>query len=241
VIGPAGGNPPPGCCPAPDAARAAGEIKAALEAGSRGLAEIRPILREIFETHATPVRLAALAGLARLPGWTASGRQVAVLAELADPGQAGMLAADLARQRLAPSEIVVCLPGGRAGSDQQARAHRAVETALRPLTASGAVLRIVTVPGLPALAAAARSPWAAPWSVGREHSPWYLADLGCARECGRADAVGYGPGPGYGYAPVTEPSLARRELLAAGGPPPREWAARGLRTMSIAPGSEVTA
>src|ERR1035438_2710003 len=43
--------------------RGAEEIEVARKAAARGPAEIRPVLRELFENHATPARLASLAGL----------------------------------------------------------------------------------------------------------------------------------------------------------------------------------
>lgn len=231
VVGPPGPEPPEGACAIGGPGRAAAEIKAARDAGGRELAEIIPFLRGIFARHATPVRLAELARLAGLPGAAGDpsravpGRQLGVLAGLADPGQAGMLATALARQRLRPAEVVVSVAGDH-------RQHRAVMTAFRPLAAAGTEIRITPAAGPAAAAAAARSPWLAHWPPGPEPSCWYLLDLACARECSRADAVGFGDGPGYRYQPAA-PALARRDLLAPGAPPVPGWGARGLRTLTV--------
>jgi hypothetical protein len=225
-----------GSAHAPDAARVAGELKTARDAGCPGVAELMPVLREIFTGHATPVRLASLARLAGLPAGQAGGRQVAVLAELSDPAEAGQLAAGLLAQQFRPAEVAIALTAQQPGRDEQARAERTVIAALRPLAAAGAVIRVTAGANLPAAAAAARSPWAVPWLRGHDHPPGYLLDLACARECGQVDAVGFGPGPGPAFAPVSEPALARRELLAPGAPPTASWPARGLRTLTITPG-----
>ncbi|HZC41185.1 MAG TPA: hypothetical protein VE343_10965, partial [Streptosporangiaceae bacterium] len=160
------------------------------------------------------------------PSRAVPGRQLGVLAELADPGQAGMLAAALARQRLRPAEVVVSVAAG------DHRQHRAVMTALRPLAAAGTEISITPAAGPAAAAAAARSPWLAPWPPGPEPSCWYLLDLACARECSRADAVGFRGWPGYRYQ-AAAPALARQDLLAPGAPPVPDWGARGLRTLTV--------
>ncbi|MGE5134030.1 MAG: hypothetical protein ACM32E_14135 [Gemmatimonadota bacterium] len=241
--GPAGAGPAgtalAGGAGVPDPAGLAGALRAARDAGCPEPAELVPVLREIFTGHATPVRLAELARLAGLPASPLPGRQVAVLATLTDPGEAGRLAAVLAAQRLAPAEVVVALAAGAGGPgaetrDGRARAGRAVTAALRPVAATGAAITLTAGPGLGAAAAAARSPWAVPWPSGGGQPPDYLLDLVCARECARADAVGYGPG-WYAFAPIREAALARRELLLPGAPPPAAWPARGLRTVSITP------
>ena len=59
VVGPVGAAvTASGAVPGPDATRAAEEIEAARKAGARDPAEIRPALRDLFENHATPARLA---------------------------------------------------------------------------------------------------------------------------------------------------------------------------------------
>lgn len=252
VVGPPGAEPagaaaivPPGATDATglaggtETARLAGDLKRARDAGCPGPAELIPALRQLFTSHATPVRLAELARHAGLTADPLPGRRVAVLAVLADPGEAGQLAAGLAAQLLAPAEVVVALAGadGRRGQDRDARARavRAVTAALRPLAATGATVAVTAGAGHAAAAAAARSPWVVPWPRGGGQPPGYLLDLVCARECARADAVGHGPG-WYVFAPVREVALARRDLLLPGAPPPAAWLARGLRTLSINPG-----
>ncbi len=165
------------------------------------LAEILPVLRDIFTTDATPVRLSALAALAGLPGGLVAGRQIAVLACVDDAAAAAALGASLTRQRLAPAELVVSV----AGED------RKVTAALGDLGST--VIRVVTG-GLSRAASAARSPWIAPWPADPDES--YLLDLACARECSQADVVGRA-GIAYAYTSPLKPALARREFFAPGG------------------------
>ncbi len=173
------------------------------------MAEILPVLRDIFAAHATPVRLAELARLAGLPGGLIAGRQVAVLARLDDMSGAAALCASLRGQRLAPAELVVA-----AGP-----AVQGVAGALGELADRGVAIRVVSVPPeaswLAPAARAARSPWAVPFRDGAGWHESYLLDLVCARECSQADAVGYG-GAAYAFAASLEPALARRELFASG-------------------------
>ena len=173
------------------------------------MAEILPVLRDIFAAHATPVRLTELAGLAGLPGGLIAGRQVAVLARLDDMSGAAALCASLRGQRLAPAELVVA-----AGP-----AVQGVAGALGELADRGVVIRVVSVPPeaswLALAAQTARSPWAVPLRDGAGWHESYLLDLVCARECSQADAVGYG-GAAYEFAASLEPALARRELFASG-------------------------
>jgi hypothetical protein len=175
------------------------------------VAEILPVLRDIFAAHATPVRLAELARLAGLPGGLIAGRQVAVLARLDDLPGAAALGASLRGQRLAPAELVVA-----AGP-----AVQGVAGALSELADRGVTIRVVSVPPeaswLAPAAQAARSPWAVPFRDGAGWHESYLLDLVCARECSQADAVGYG-GAAYAFAASLEPALARRELFASGDP-----------------------
>jgi len=174
---------------------------AALEERPLTLAEILPVLRDIFITDATPVRLTALAALAGLPGGLVAGRQIAVLAGADDAAAAAALGASLTRQQLAPAELVVSVEGE----------VRKVTAALGDLR--GTVIRVVTG-GLSRAANAARSPWVAPWPADPDGS--YLLDLACARECSQADAVGHA-GIAYAYTSPLKPALARREFFAAGG------------------------
>ncbi len=188
-------------------------------------------LRQTFTEHATSVRLAGLARLAGLPGHLASGRQIAVLARVEDAAGAAVLAIRLARQRLAPAELVVSVAGG---------AELAVTTALAGL---GALVTVVAEETGAAAAAgsaeaagaagwvaraanAARSPWVAPWQADRDYDEWYLLDLACARECAQADAVGYAEA-GYAYVTSLDPALARREYFGLDG------SDRGLRLFSL--------
>jgi hypothetical protein len=193
-------------------------------------------LREIFTAHATPVQLAGLARLAGLPDHLVTGRRIAVLARVEDPAGAASLAARLARQRMAPAEVVVMV----AVQDGQLSC-RAVTTALGDLARHGVTVTAVPEPAdvsgqagwIRHAAKAARSPWVAPWRAGpegpedRDHHESYLLDLACARECAQADAVGHGAEPGYGYVTSLDPALARREFFGPDGP------GHGLRFFSL--------
>jgi hypothetical protein len=199
-------------------------------------AEILPVLREIFAWYATPVRLSALARTTGLPDHLVAGRQIAVLARVADPAQATVLSAGLRRQRLVPAEVVVAV-GTR---DSAELSCRAVAAALGDLADLGVLVKaIAEVPAVPDAADArgrdrwvrdtanaARSPWVVPWQADREYDDSYLLDLACARECSRADGVGYA-GAAYAYVTSLEPALARREFFSAGG------SSRGLCLFSL--------
>jgi hypothetical protein len=201
----------------------------------RTAAKMMPVLREIFAAHATPVRLAALAGLADLPGHVVAGRQIAVLARADDAAEAAALSSGLTRQRMAPAELVVIVEAHDAGSAEIS--CRAVTAALGDLADRGTTIRTVPVvpgdladgpgrAGWPQHAAhAARSPWVAPWQAGRDYHESHLLDLACARECSQADAVGC-TGTAYAFTASLEPALARREFFASGDP------SHGLRLFS---------
>jgi hypothetical protein len=227
------------------------QIAAARVAGPPDLADIRVVLRDIFETHATAARLAALARLAGLPAGIASGRQIAVLAQVPEADAARELAACLLRQRLRPAELVASVTGDPLAAEL---ACRAVTTALAELTDCGIEVRVVhggepdvsraVTQWLRDCAPLARSPWVAPWATGREYPDTYLLDLACARECSRADAVGYSTGLGtaapaeigaldYAFTDSLEPALARRELLGPDAPPVVDWGRRGLRLFAV--------
>jgi len=216
-------------------------------------AEILPALREIFAGRATPVRLAALAGLG---DHVIAGRRIAVLARAADAAAAAALSAGLARQRFTPAEVVVVVEAPDAASAELS--GRAVTAVLSDLADRGVSIRAVPVvtggpdtAGLPEAAGvpgaaglpeagglpgpagwlqraahAARSPWAVPWHAGREYPDCYLADLACARECSQADAAGYA-GLAYAFTASLEPALARRDFFASGDP------SHGLRLFSV--------
>jgi hypothetical protein len=188
-----------------------------------------PELRENFTAHATPVRLAALASLAGLPGHLVTGRQIAVLARVEDAAGASALATRLRRQRSTPAELVVAV-AARAGESAELSRH-AVIAALADLAGQGILITAVSEEAgdagwIAAAARAARSPWVAPWQAGREYDEWYLLDLACARECAQADAVGYA-GSGYGYVTSLDPALGRPEFFGADG------SDHGLRLFSL--------
>jgi hypothetical protein len=213
-------------------AQAAREIAAGRKAGARSLAEIRPVLRDLFENHATPARLAGLTRLLGLPADVTASRGIAVLAELPDASHAQRLSHDLMRQRLRPAEVIVTL-GGPGPDAPGTTAARAVTRALRGLADSGPVVRVLAGTDPRASAAAARSPWAARWEPDRDYPDCYLLDLACAVECSRADAVGHVPGADYVFTQAIEPALARRDLLLADAPAPGTWGGHGLRMLSI--------
>jgi hypothetical protein len=235
VVGPVGAAvTESGGVAAPDAARATEEIEAAVKAGARGPAEIRPVLREIFEHHATPARLTGLARLLGLPADAAASRRIAVLAEVPDASHAQRLGHDLMRQRLRPAEVIVSLAGPHPDA-ASAVGRQAAARALRGLADSGATVRVIGGTGLPAAAAAAHSPWVAPWAPDRDHQDCYLLDLACALECSRADAVGRAPAADYVFAQAIEPALARRDLLLPDAPAADAWGRHGLRMLAISP------
>jgi len=196
--------------------------------------EALPALRQIFTGHATAVRLARLAVLAGLPDHQITGRQVAVLARVEDAAGAAALSASLARQQMAPAELVVTFPapegdgGAGVGSITAALgdlAGRGVLITAVPLAPDAADLDGGTS-WVPLAAKQARSPWVVPWQAGHEHEDSYLLDLACARECSQADAVGHA-GMTYGYVTSLEPALARREFFGSDG------SRHGLRLFSL--------
>jgi hypothetical protein len=237
VVGPVGSGT--------DGAAVAAELASAAAAAALTPAEARARLREIFEAHATPVKLAGIARAAGLPAALAGGRQVAVLAVVDDAAAARGLADAVLAERMRPAEVIAGAPTGQAGQ---------VTEALSALRDAGVRVRVTASPagdpgdagqgasGLARLAALASSPWVAPWP-GRDRPDGgppgsYLLDLACARECAQADAVGFGAGPAGGEYEFTqrlaEPGLARRELFLPGSPPSADaWGPRGFRTFSI--------
>jgi hypothetical protein len=200
------------------------EIQAARAARPAGLADARAAVRDIFEAHATPVRLAALARTVGLAASLVGGRQIAVLASVADLAQADQLAAALLRQRLRPAEVIV----GAADADR-------VRQALGGLADHG--VRVVVAgaeaPEQRELVRLASAPWVAPWTVGANQPETYLLDLACARECAQADAVGFGAGEYEFTRWLDEQALARRGLLAPGGPSASDWGGHGLRLFTV--------
>jgi hypothetical protein len=205
------------------------DIDAARAAGPRGLADCRAALRDIFTTHATPVRLAAMARAAGLAGDLAGGRQIAVLATVADAAQADRLASALLRQRLRPAEVIVAANPTVVGPVRQAL-NGLADHGVRVVVADAASAD----PAVSAreLARLANAPWAAPWT-GDGQPDSYLLDLACARECAQADAVGFGRGEYEFSRWLDEPALARRGLLAPDGPAIGDWGSHGLRLFTV--------
>jgi hypothetical protein len=214
----------------------AGQLAALRACPPLTLAEVQPVLREIFTAQATPTRLEALAALAGLGGQKVAGRRIAVLARAADASAAAAWPASLAAQEFLPAEVVVVTEAPDAASAELSA--RAVTAGLAGLSDRGVSVRALPVatggpdepPGpaewLRRAAAAARSPWAVPWQAGREYPGTYLLDLACARECAQADAAGHA-GAGYAFTAALDPELARREYFAADDP------GHGLRLFSV--------
>ena len=227
-----------GAAAAAEAGEAARQLAAAIAGGHRDMSEIKATLLELFETHATPARLAELARLVELPPRPVPGRRVAVLAGVRDAAAAGRLATRVLGQRLRPHEVRVWLEGDMALADPDNTASRAareqVGGALAALTAEGIVAGVVTGAGLAAAARAAVSPWSAEWDPQVAYPDSYLLELMCALECSRADAVGPAAGADYVFTDVLDPAVARTDLFRDGAPPRSSWARRGLRLFAIA-------
>jgi hypothetical protein len=194
-----------------------------------GGAQIRAWLREIFAEDATPVRLAALARSTGLDRDLIGGRRVAVLATIEGAASASRLASALLGQRLRPAEVIACVPG--------AAQVAPVRDALGALADAGISVHVTDSPHPAALAS---SPWVAPWpdhdgQAGGETAPddAYLLDLACARECGQADAVGFGAADYEFTRWLAAPALARRELFLPGSPAADSWGVRGLRLITL--------
>ncbi|GAA4914235.1 hypothetical protein [Streptomonospora salina] len=216
--------------------------------------ELRLVLRSVFLTDATPVRLAEIFGrLGFAPGSGSpslplKNRRTALLALPGDDAESLALAGDALQQSHPPFEVVV--PDSAAGLAGIERLH-----------AHGVPVR--TVPGAAPvgapqpedwarLARAADVPWTALWDGPRgEH---FLADLLCAAECSDADAVGpavAGPQPQppgdaadavghaaaeqeYVFVSSVAPELARRELVCR-ALHPGVWNRHGARLLALAP------
>jgi hypothetical protein len=241
VIGPvAGAEPVSGAAPAGSAEEVTREIAAARDAGPRSRPEIKALLHELFEAHATPVRLAEIIRQVGLPARPAPGRRVAVLAGVGDAAEAGRLADSVLGQRLRPYEVVVWLAGdgapatGANGTADGPRAARqAVAQALGRLEAEGVSATVVPGTGRAAAARTATVPWSAPWDPAAAYPASYLFELVCALECSRADAAGHAAGADYVFTTTLDPQVARTALYRDGAPPPHAWARRGLRLFAV--------
>jgi hypothetical protein len=229
---------------------AAGDVRALIEAARAArpldITEIRALLRDIFATHATPARLASIVRTAGLPAALIGGRQVTVLARADSAADAAALAAALLGQRLRPAEVVVAAVGGP-GQAREALAGL-TDNGIRVITTDPAGAEKGDRPDGPAgadwarpLARFASSPWLAPWTAGAPRPDTYLLDLACARECAQADAVGFGTGEFEFTRWLDEPALARRDLLAPGGPAAGDWGSHGLRLFSITRAAQTAA
>jgi hypothetical protein len=217
-----------GAAAAVTAAQAAREIAAAADAGPRGLGEVKALLHELFEAHATPVRLAELAWQAGLPVQPVPGRRVAVLAGVGDAAEAGRLADGVLAQRFRPREVVVWLDRGDA-------TRPGIAAALDRLASAGIPARVAEGTGLAAAAGAARSPWSSPWDPKAAYPASHLLEMMCALECSRADAVGTAAGADYVFTDALDPAVARTDLYRDGAPPPHAWARRGFRLFAVDP------
>ena len=232
VIGPLGSGT--------DAGAVRGQLEAVRGGRPAAITDVRGWLRDIFLDHATPARLADIVRTAELPADLVRGRQIAVLARVADSGAAGRLASALLDQRLRPTEVIAAAPSASAF---------AVREALGKLTDHDMRV-VVTSPDGPAeadpadggrgldwarpLARLADAPWLAPWTADEAARPaTYLLDLACARECAQADAVGFGTGEYEFTHWLEKPALIRSSLLAPGGPAAADWGSHGLRLFTI--------
>jgi hypothetical protein len=235
VIGPLGSGT--------DADAVRSQLEAVRGGRPAGITDVRGWLREIFLSHATPARLADIVRAAELPADLVRGRQIAVLARVADGDAAGRLASALLDQRLRPTEVIAAVP-------DDSTAAFAVRDALGKLTDHD--IRVVVTPEDSAvarpeygdgdasldwarpLARLADAPWLTPWTAGDAARPAaYLLDLACARECAQADAVGFGAGEYEFTHWLEKPALVRSALLAPGGPSAADWGSHGLRLFTI--------
>jgi hypothetical protein len=182
------------------------------------MTEILPALREIFTAHATPARLAALGELAGLGDHLICGRRVAVLARADDAGAASALAADLARQRFLPAEVVVAAGARDAASAEIAA--RAVTAALGDLADRG--VSVQAVPVVTGEAVTGRVV-AGPVVAGRVVAGRVVAGESVAREAVAGQAV-------FGEAVSGEAAgWLRRAASAARSPWVAPWSAVGAQ------------
>nr|WP_155998527.1 hypothetical protein [Streptomonospora sp. PA3] len=235
---------------------AADELARLREAGPLTSEELRLVLRSVFLTDATPVRLAEIFGNVGFapgsgsPSLPLRSRRTALLAMPGDDAASLALAGDVLAQSHAPAEVVV----------PESVAHLA---GIERLESHGVPLRRAAG-GLPEgdarpedwarLARAASAPWAVLWTGPRgEH---FLADLLCAAECSGADAVGpavpaWRPADArnrdaadavghavaeqeYVFVSAIAPELARRELVGR-ALQPGVWNRHGARLLALGP------
>lgn len=221
--------------------------------------ELRLVLRSLFLSAATPVRLAEIFGSLELaPGsgdasLPLRSRRVSVLALPNDDVTSLSFADDILRQLHPPAEVIV--PAGAASFTgvERMRSHGIPVRTVAGMTAeTGAAPEAEPGPAEWArLAEAAASPWTALWTTPR--GPAYLADALCAAECSDADAVGPAVASWAGAAPpdaeavdwaaadqdyvfvsAIRPDLARSELVRR-GLQPGVWNRRGARLLALGP------
>ena len=172
------------------------------------------------------------------------GRQIAVLARVADGDAAGRLASALLDQRLRPTEVIAAVPAGSAAAS-------AVREALGKLTDHD--IRVVVTPedsGAPRPESGGRRPRA--WT-GRGRWPGWRTRRGWRRgrpttpparrrTCSTWPARGSArrrtrSGSARGEYEFThwleKPALVRSALLAPGGPSAADWGSHGLRLFTI--------
>ncbi|QBI52476.1 hypothetical protein [Streptomonospora litoralis] len=235
---------------------AADELARMREVGPLTSEELRLVLRSVFLTDATPVRLAEI--FARVgfapgsgsPSLPLKGRETAILALPGDDAASLALAGDVLGQSHAPAEVVVPEGVAHLAGVERLRSHGI------PLrTAAVAVPEQDARPDDWArLARAATAPWTALWRGPRGDD--YLADLLCAAECSGADAVGpavpawrsaesFGAEPAdavddaaaeqeYVFVSAIVPELARRELVGR-ALQPGIWNRHGARLLALGP------
>jgi hypothetical protein len=226
-----------------DAGTVRGQLESVRGARPAGITDVRSWLREIFVSHATPARLADIVRTAELPADLVRGRQIAVLAQVADGDAAGRLASALLDQRLRPTEVIAAVPAGASASAVRETLGKLTDHDIRVVVTSEAgPADPVQAPadggrGLHwarPLARLADAPWLTPWAAGDVARPaTYLLDLACARECAQADAVGFGSGEYEFTHWLEKPALVRAALLAPGGPAAADWGSHGLRLFTI--------
>jgi hypothetical protein len=177
----------------------------------RPYTEVRAALRALFARHSVPARLAALLTAAHTAARAAAGEEAEAPA-----------VPESARDALAARQVTVLTRADPA----------AARTALAAQTHPAADL--VADPDAPwhDLAARARTPWVA-YGDPADWPPDHLADLLCAAEFARADAVGLAAQDTPAYADALTPALARR-ALAASGDPAATWQDRhGARLLAV--------